>query len=127
MKRVNLITFAFYVPMYGSGAFSFEKVETGEDQYTLCTYMGVPEGTSEIISDSVKISRTNFDNILEFINQELLDYNGTYGLYGCSISLYNGDELVKEYLEDIVDYEKFIKILYTVINTYANEMSQYLW
>lgn len=120
MNKIDFIAFNFYIPMYGSGIFYFDK--EGE-----AGFRGIPEGTGEIIEDSIQITPEVFDIICNYATSELSTNNTPDEYFGCSISFYSGDEQVELYDEHRIDYDKYTTILYSIINEHAEELSDYLW
>ena len=121
MNNIDFIVFNFYIPMYGSGLFYFDK-EEGE-----AGFRGIQEGTGEIIEDSTTITAETFDIILNFTSKELSSDNNPDKYFGCSIGLYSGEEQIELYDEHKIDYEKYSYILYSIMNEYVHDLSQYLW
>ena len=120
MKDIDFIVFNFYIPMYGSGVFYFDK--QGE-----AGFKGIPEGTGEVIEATTETTKDKFRNILTYIINELEEEIEPENNFGCSISFHDNDTEIARYGEGVINYDKFSEILYTVINTYAEDLSSYLW
>ena len=114
MKQINEIKFNFYVPMYGTGYFVCRKDIL--QNATIISFLGIPEGTCDFIEDEVSLSIDIFETIY--------DYNKSWG---CSIDFIYNEEIVEEFGEGKLDYDTFIEVLYSIVNTHAEDLSQYLW
>lgn len=126
MKQINLIKFNFYVPMYGTGYFVCER--NLSQNATIISFVGVPEGTCDVIEDEVSLPLETFDNIFNYCYNELnKDINSDNQSWGCTIDFISENEIVEEFDDGKLDYDTFTEILYSIINTNAEDLSQYLW
>lgn len=126
MKQIDSIKFNFYVPMYGSGYFLCEKNIL--DNSTKISFLGIPEGTCDVIENDVFLPLEIFDNIRNYCYSEInIDINSDDNSWGCSIEFISNEEIVEELGEGKLDYDNFTEVLYHVVNTYAEDLSQFLW
>ena len=56
-----------------------------------------------------------------------VDINSDNKPWGCSIDFISNEEIVEEFGEGKLDYDTFIEVLYSIVNTHAEDLSQYLW
>ena len=126
MDQVNVIKFNFYVPMYGTGCFVCEK-NISQDA-TIISFLGIPEGTCDFIEDEVSLPIDIFRIIYDYCYNEVrVDNNSDAKSWGCSIEFISNEEIVEEFGDGKLDYDKFTEILYSIVNTHAEYLSQYLW
>ena len=126
MKQINEIKFNFYVPMYGTGYFVCRRDIL--QNATIISFLGIPEGTCDFIEHEVSLAIDIFETIYDYCyNEVFVDINSDNKSWGCSIDFISNEEIVEEFGEGKLDYDTFIEVLYSIVNTHAEDLSQYLW
>ena len=91
-------------------------------------FWGIPEGTCDFIEDEVSLPIDIFRTIYDYCNNEVrVDNHSDNNSWGCSIEFISNEEIVEEFGDGKLDYDKFTEILYYIVNTHAEDLSQYLW
>ena len=83
MKDLDSINFKFYVPMYGSGAFYFDK----DSDKVNAGFLGIPEGSCDVIEDEIILSSEVFNFINDYLYAELNEYCPSDSNWECSIEI----------------------------------------